>query len=73
MFKINFLSANESFKETSDKTNNKVDSANLIAINSKYYGQLALNDDKDFYNLISLIPILNIFILIYSIYLIKKL
>ena len=31
------------------------------------------NDDKDFYNLISLIPILNIFILIYSIYLIKKL
>ena len=31
------------------------------------------NGDKDFYNLISLIPILNIFILIYSIYLIKKL
>lgn len=31
------------------------------------------NYDKDFYNLISLIPILNIFILIYSIYLIKKL
>ena len=31
------------------------------------------NCDKDFYNLISLIPILNIFILIYSIYLIKKL
>ena len=31
------------------------------------------NDDKNLYCLASLIPILNIFILIYSIYLIKKL
>ena len=48
-FKISFTSANESFKETGYGTNNQLSSANSISLNSKYYGQIAINDDKDYY------------------------
>lgn len=48
-FKLYYTNANESFKETSGGINNALSSASPISLNTKYNGQLAQNDDKDFY------------------------
>ena len=48
-FKLLFISANESFKETGNGNNNSVQSSSLIDIGSTYYGQLAINDNNDIY------------------------
>lgn len=49
--KTEFVSANESFTETAGGTNNSYFSANEIAFDTEYLGQIAKNDDKDFYKL----------------------
>lgn len=48
-FQLNFTSAGESFKETGNGTNNTLANANSISRDKTYKGQLALNDEKDFY------------------------
>ena len=48
-FQLSFLSANESFAETSVSDNNSISNANVILVNTNYQGQLAVNDGKDFY------------------------
>lgn len=48
-FKLNFSSAGESFAETGSGSDNTLNSANAINVNNKYNGQLATNDEKDFY------------------------
>lgn len=49
-FKMNFTSSNESFPEKNGGSNNTLSSAGNIELNGKIYkGQLALNDEKDFY------------------------
>ncbi len=48
-FKITAISANESFSETQGGINNSVDTASSIKLGTKYYGQIATNDDKDIY------------------------
>ena len=48
-FKFSFVSANETFKETGNGTNNSMPVANGITFDTLYCGQLALNDTKDFY------------------------
>ena len=48
-FSINFASANESFKEINKGSNNTMNAANAIRLNTTYSGQIALNDSKDFY------------------------
>lgn len=48
-FKLNFESAYESFCETEADNNNTISSANLINVNTNYNGQIASNDEKDFY------------------------
>ena len=48
-FKINFTSAKESFSETSTHKNNDFASADKIVIDKTYKGQIAQNDNKDFY------------------------
>ncbi len=50
-FIINFTSANESFTEIQNGSNNKINSANSIAMNQKYNGQIALNDNVDIYKI----------------------
>lgn len=48
-FNLSFTSANESFTETNYGTNNSMDTAESITLNTIYQGQIALIDDKDFY------------------------
>lgn len=48
-FKITFSSASESFKETQGGNNNLTSTADSISLGTKYYGQIAANDTKDFY------------------------
>lgn len=48
-FELDFDSAYESFSETEKENNNTINSASLIDINTKYNGQIARNDEKDFY------------------------
>ena len=48
-FMLDFSSANESFTETGNENNNALMTANNISLATKYDGQIALNDDKDFY------------------------
>ena len=48
-FKLSFISANESFKEVNGGSNNSLNTANSISTNVAYNGQLAKNDEKDFY------------------------
>lgn len=48
-FKLSFASAGENFKESQGGTNNSLTTANSISLGSQYKGQIALNDDKDFY------------------------
>ena len=46
---MSFTSASESFKETGWGSNNKIDNANSISLNTTYYGQIAINDEFDYY------------------------
>lgn len=48
-FNLGFRSANESFTETGTGVNNTISSANSITLNTSYTGQIAINDEKDFY------------------------
>ncbi len=48
-FKMSFTSAGESFTETAGGTNNAPNSASAISIGTNYKGQIAENDEKDFY------------------------
>ncbi|MBQ2974486.1 MAG: InlB B-repeat-containing protein [Clostridia bacterium] len=48
-FTLNYTSANESFNETGFGTNNSMSEANEISTGITYNGQIAFNDDKDFY------------------------
>lgn len=48
-FKLNFSSAGESFKEPQDGNNNKTETADSINLGTRYYGQIAANDEKDYY------------------------
>lgn len=48
-FKISFISAGESFIETTGGTNNAPNSASVISTGKNYKGQIAENDEKDFY------------------------
>lgn len=51
-FRVSFTSAGESFKETQGGSNNSMSAANSISTNSTYKGQLAINDEKDFYKFV---------------------
>ena len=48
-FTLTHKSANESFVEDQGGSNNNSDDANQIALNKTYKGQLALNDEEDWY------------------------
>ena len=48
-FNLSFTSAGESFAESGTGTNNLLQNANAISLGKRYYGQVALNDEKDFY------------------------
>ena len=48
-FNLSFTSAGESFAESGNGTNNLLQNANAISLGKRYYGQVALNDEKDFY------------------------
>ena len=48
-FKVDFTTANESFTETENGSDNSIYNSNSIGLNVKYNGQIALNDEKDFY------------------------
>lgn len=51
-FKADFISANESFDETGSGTNNLMSNASAVELNTKYNGQIASNDDRDFYRFV---------------------
>lgn len=46
-----FTFSNESFSEKQNGGNNKINEANLITINQRYNGLIALNDDVDFFRI----------------------
>lgn len=48
-FELSFKSAEESFSETSDQADNSIDTARVISLNTAYKGQIASNDNQDFY------------------------
>ena len=48
-FTLTHKSANESFVEDQGGSNNNSDDANQIALNKTYKGQIALNDEEDWY------------------------
>ncbi len=48
-FSTSFSSAGESFTEVQNGSNNTIDEAEEASGNKTYKGQIALNDDKDFY------------------------
>ena len=48
-FSLGFTSAGESFTETGNGTDNTVSVANTISLGASYKGQIAYNDEKDFY------------------------
>ncbi len=48
-FNVDYTPANESFTETQSEFNNKFETASSIELNTEYVGQLASNDDTDFY------------------------
>ena len=48
-FKLSFASAGESHEETGNGTNNTMAAASQIELDKEYKGQLALNDDQDWY------------------------
>lgn len=75
-FSLNYTSANESFSESDVSNNNSMETANSISLNQNYNGQIAINDDKDFYkfsvyqdcriNLVATAQIENIYYRIYD-------
>ena len=48
---IYFTFSNESFSEEQNGSNNKINEANLITINQRYNGLIALNDEVDFFRI----------------------
>ena len=48
-FNLKFTSAEESFDEGGNGTNNLLQNANAITLGKTYKGQIALNDEQDFY------------------------
>lgn len=50
-FNVDYMPANESFTETQSEFNNKFETASPIELNTEYVGQLASNDNTDFYKL----------------------
>ena len=48
-FTLRYTNAKESFAETEKNTDNNTREANNIKLNTTYKGQIAANDDKDFY------------------------
>lgn len=51
-FKISFKSAGETFKETGNGNNNSMWTASKLSFGNTYKGQIALNDEKDFYKFV---------------------
>lgn len=49
IFSLLFSSSNESYTETNGGTNNTLGTASNISIGKYYNGQIAVNDEKDFY------------------------
>ena len=49
-FTLNFSSAEESFPEQNAGTNNSIKNASRIKLDTSYAGQIAANDEKDFYS-----------------------
>lgn len=49
-FSLNFHSANETFPESSGGSNNAIETASPLLLENGCQGQLALNDDRDFYS-----------------------
>lgn len=50
-FGLYFTFSNESFSEEQNGSNNKINEASLIAMNQKYNGLIALNDEVDFFRI----------------------
>lgn len=48
-FSLPFLSSNESYTETNGGTNNTIGTASNMSLGKYYTGQIAINDEKDFY------------------------
>ncbi len=48
-FSLSFTSSNESFSESNGGTNNSMSTASSAVLGKDYKGQIAINDDKDFY------------------------
>lgn len=48
-FSLSFLQSEETYTETNGGSNNSVSSASPLDLQDDYKGQIALNDDKDFY------------------------
>ena len=51
LIKPTFVSAKETIKETIEEQNNSYDDASAIQTNKKYLGQIAINDNCDFYQI----------------------
>lgn len=48
-FRVMFSSSGESFRENEGGRDNSMNSANIIQLGKEYRGQIALNDDRDFF------------------------
>lgn len=48
-FSIPFISSNETYAETNGGSNNTISTASTLTLGNNYNGQIAVNDDKDFY------------------------
>lgn len=48
-FTLNFTSSNETYGESNGGSNNSLDTASILQVGSTCNGQIALNDEKDFY------------------------
>lgn len=48
-FSLSFASSNEGFSESNGGTNNSMSTASSAVLGKDYKGQIAINDDKDFY------------------------
>ncbi len=49
-FSLQFSPSEETYAETSGGSNNSVSSASLLDLENDYKGQIAINDEKDFYS-----------------------
>ncbi|MBO5153076.1 MAG: fibronectin type III domain-containing protein [Eubacterium sp.] len=48
-FSLPFTSSNETFPEILGGSNNSIETASQLTLDKEYVGELAINDDKDFY------------------------